>query len=670
MSNNVNITSKGIQKILKSYDIKQSLAEYIWNGFDAKANTIELNYKVDGFNLLTYIEIKDDGTGIDFDKLSEKFRPFYDSEKIKKISSPKNTSNMHGKNGIGRLTFFTFAKNAIWDTTYQSEESFVNYSIRIDATQLNTFTLSKKSSNQKISSGTVVKFANIYPITEEFLKREVIPFLKMEFCWYLELNIERGFKIKINGTCLDYSSNVLEREENKEIVYKLNNTVFQFKYIQWSDSLHKELSKYYFLNSKKNEVYKDYTTLNKKGDQFYHSIYIESSFFDNFDFNSDELDSQGNLFWAVRYSGEYKCLIEEVNNYLRLKRKPFLKRYASKLIEQYEEAGIMPSYNNDWERKFKRPQLEETIAGLYEVQPKLFNNLNIDQKKAFVRLLDLLLDSNERDNIFKIIEEIVELEPKEREDLAELFKSTRLNRITETIKLIEDRYKTVYQLKEIVFNSDFKANEKDHLQKLIECHYWLFGEQYHLVTAAEQKFDEALRRYHYILYDQDVDKKIDHPDKYKEMDIFACRQNYNKESIDNIVIELKHPDIKIGRSQYIQIDKYLDVIVSEPMFNANNMNWEFYLIGNDFDSSGFIERQIESNQNHGIKSLIQWSHNGRVKVYAKRWSEIFNDFEIKHKFLDEKLKFERGQLLNECKTANDTITSVQNNSAVQTKVAF
>ena len=44
-----------------------------------------------------------------------------------------------------------------------------------------------------------------------------------------------------------------------------------------------------------------------------------------------------------------------------------------------------------------------------------------------------------------------------------------------------------------------KANEVDHLQTMIEKHYWLFGEEYSLVTAEEPNFEEALRRYLYIL---------------------------------------------------------------------------------------------------------------------------------------------------------------------------
>jgi hypothetical protein len=65
--------------------------------------------------------------------------------------------------------------------------------------------------------------------------------------------------------------------------------------------------------------------------------------------------------------------------------------------------------------------------------------------------------------------------------------------------------------------------------------------------------------------------------------------------------------------------------------------------------------------------LIHWHDKGRVKVYAKKWSEIFTDFEIKHKFLDEKLKLERTQLTNELTTAREVVEAAQNNSAIQPK---
>jgi hypothetical protein len=666
MANNVNITSKGIQKVLQNYNPKLALSEYIWNGFDAKADTIYLNYSSNELGAIEYIEVIDNGYGIDFEKLNTKFNPFYESEKTIEISAPTHTSTMHGKNGVGRLTFFKFSQSAKWITTFKSESELKSCSIQIGNDGLNTYQANPLNVKADLKAGTKVTFTNVL-ISNEELENTIIPFLISEFCWFLELNKNKGYSIIVNGIALDYTLNIADYVENIEIKYEKSNTLFKCKYIQWKDSLHKEFSKYYFLNSNSEEVYKDWTTLNRKGDEFYHSLYIESEFFNDFDFNSSEEDSQVKLFGKAKSSPEYKFLKKEIDIYLRTKRKPFLRTFATALVEIYDQEGILPIYKNEWEERFKKPQLEETIKGLYEAQPKLFTSLNLEQKKTFIRFLDLLLDSNERENVFKILDEIIELDSEEREDLASLFKTTRLNRIIDTLKLLEDRYKTYYKLKDLVFNNELKADEVHHLQKVIESHYWLFGEQYHLVTAAEPKFEEALRRYIYLLTEKDTSIEIDHPHKLKEMDIFACRQNVLVNRIENIVVELKHPLISLGEDQYSQLHKYLQVITSQPEFNANNMHWEFYLVGKKFSSSKFIEDLINTNKNHGIPSLILSKDDGRIKVYAKKWSEVFADFEIKHQYLDAKLKLERDQLTNEHTTANEIVSSVQTNSAVQPK---
>ncbi|WP_315822752.1 ATP-binding protein [Paraflavitalea speifideaquila] len=120
---NIEITGKGIQKVLSKFDFKQAIAEYIWNGFDAKATTVQFNYEANELGFVSRIAIIDNGYGINRTQLADKFSPFFDSQKAIEIESPKNTSAVHGKNGVGRLTFFKFASEAIWHTVYEEKES-------------------------------------------------------------------------------------------------------------------------------------------------------------------------------------------------------------------------------------------------------------------------------------------------------------------------------------------------------------------------------------------------------------------------------------------------------------------------------------------------------------------------------------------------------------------
>lgn len=74
-----------------------------------------------------------------------------------------------------------------------------------------------------------------------------------------------------------------------------------------------------------------------------------------------------------------------------------------------------------------------------------------------------------------------------------------LVKYTETIAIIKDRLEAIQRLKHLVLDGEKYTTEVDHIQPFIEKNYWLFGEQYYLVTAEEPDFEEALRRYLYVL---------------------------------------------------------------------------------------------------------------------------------------------------------------------------
>ena len=40
----VEIDSQGIRRVLKSYKPAQAIAEYVWNGFDAGASTVHIDF--------------------------------------------------------------------------------------------------------------------------------------------------------------------------------------------------------------------------------------------------------------------------------------------------------------------------------------------------------------------------------------------------------------------------------------------------------------------------------------------------------------------------------------------------------------------------------------------------------------------------------------------------
>lgn len=638
----IQITSPGIRKALKKYGYEQAISEYIWNGFDAKASQVELRIDANQIGTISKICVIDNGYGIDFDKIKAKFEPFFESEKEIDPDAPRTTSAIHGKNGVGRLTFFSFANFATWESVYEKGTKRFKYTIEVTSEKLNSYFNSEPVETEE-PTGTKVTFLGIQEITLHNFDTDIRYHLMKEFGWFLELNSAKKYRLTINDTELDYSSII---DDVDSFTYENLGISFTVRYVQWKENINKEFSRYYLIDSTNTERYKYTTTLNYKGDHFFHSLFITSPFFDSFHPNGNssgaDEEVQPSLFSDSQSNKIYKALMNEVNHFLRNKRKPFLKAYTDVLIAEYEKEGVFPRTNGNMWDKYRQDELQQVVRELYQVEPKIFAKLNIEQKKTFIHFLDLIIDSGERDKLLEIIESVVDLDVTERHELARLLKVTKLSNIIKTIKLIEDRFQAIAELKELVYNRELGSNEND-VQRFIEKHYWIFGEQYHLVTAAEPKFEEALRRHIYLLRGEKKHVQIEHADKNKEMDIFMVRQDMQNDVINNVVVELKHPRVKLGSEQMEQVKTYMGVITNEPLFNAPNMTWQFHLVGNAFDSSGYIARELKNAKHHGENSLVFSVDN--YKIYIKKWSEIFTDFELRHQFLYKKLELERESLI-------------------------
>ena len=269
------ITTGGIKQSLSNYNALKSICEYIWNGFDAGANRIELVTSNNDLNGIYEISIKDNGTGIAKKQLNKKFKPFYESEKAEQLSERTRITGVHGKNGVGRLTFFCFAQYAEWNTVYKEDEKFKNYSIIVNANNLENYKETDEKLIEEKETGTTVILSEIY---ENIDIHELREYIKKEFACLLELNKKLNFKIYLNEEEITYEDLIIEKE-NFELNYEYGELDINAKirYVQWKNNLSNEYSRYYFEDEEEKFKLSMTTTLNKKGDNFYHSVFVSSN---------------------------------------------------------------------------------------------------------------------------------------------------------------------------------------------------------------------------------------------------------------------------------------------------------------------------------------------------------------------------------------------------------
>ncbi len=350
------ITTKGIQKLLNKYTPERAISEYVWNGFDADASVVEIHFSENALKAIDKIVITDNGTGIDYGKLDEKFKKFLESSKGTKSS---DGHKLKGKNGYGRLTFYKFATDAKWNTCFSFGGKQYEYSINIASEELKRYKSSEPlESTKRTGTEVILNNVNIEKGSKDFIN-DVRKYLIADFSWFLTLNPTKH--IFIDNEELDIGGYIGEHD-----VWTISfpKKTFRADFFRWNGKLNEEYSKFYYLNNSNNLVHEETTRLNKKGDNFWHTVIVKDSFYD--DVISENFE-ESSLFEDENKIKIHRSLENKLNINLKEKRRPFLHAKAIQYIEKCQDNETFPVFkNNPWDNVRKK-ELENLVIEFYEV---------------------------------------------------------------------------------------------------------------------------------------------------------------------------------------------------------------------------------------------------------------------------------------------------------------
>lgn len=638
---NQSIDSSGITN-----DYRDAISEYIWNGFEAHARNINIEYTLNEAYGVKELIITDNGDGINYDELGETFGAFLASKKNLLSLKMKSKANK----GKGRFSFIAFADKAEWCTVYKDKDDYKEYQITMSNDTKEVIDCSQPESSDRKESGTSVRFSDINTLTAENMSFEILePALLKEFAWFLYLYKSKNVDITVNGDKVDYEKYVNTKLSEKSMA-TIDGYRFEISLVVWQESIKEKFCCYYF-DSEEALKGKDTTNFNRNTINFNHSVFVKSDFFDdkeNVITNNDDI--QINLFEAQEEKKILKKLHKEIQKLIEKKISVYLSDKAEEAVEaMLTERKTFPEFPNDVYGQMRKNDLKKVTKEIFKLEPLIFHKLKPIQEKSLLGFLNLLLSSEERENVLTILEQIVELSPEQRDDFSKILKKTSLENIIDTIKFIEDRYKIIELLRSIVYDLTKFSNERDHVQKIVERHFWLFGEQYNLASA-DQRMQKALEQYRNILYgEEDVTATLN-PDAENErrMDIFMCNTRNVETAFEttleeNIVVELKAPKVPLTKKVLRQIEDYMDYVRRQPQFNSKLRKWKFIAVCKEVDD--YVKSQYKAFEDKGKVGLVFQVEN--CEVYALTWDDIIKSFEIKHKPMLERLKYDREQVANE-----------------------
>lgn len=632
----VGVSNDSFNNIGVTKDCQEAICEYIWNGLEANATEITVTMLGEHLRESPAIQISDNGDGINFDTLKDTFGTFSSSTKNGKGIRIKSQANK----GRGRFSYSSFSSGATWTTRYRAEDTVKEYALSISLNERDTFSTTDVINASISDTGTtvemsVVSSSEISKLSAENMKQKLL----QEFSWFLHLHKSKKIKIVYMGIELDYNEHI-DTELSSDSTITISDNTFNLNVIVWNQKID-NTAKTYFLRPSGELCYAENTGYNKNKIDFYHSVFVTSDFITNHtilampsnDSSNEIADDSNARETFLDLKKELQAKIAEIQ-------KKFLLNRADIELQKMKDRNTWPSFPDDEYGQLRKKDFQIVATELYCVEPRIFRKLKVEQEKSLLGFMNLLLASDERENILEIIQQVVHLSTEQRERFADILKRTKIQYILEMMDLLDKRNTVVQYLKSIVYDFSKFSNERDHLQVTVEQHFWLFGEQYHLLTA-DKTLASSLREYE-VLTDTGSDSEmVDSKAMKKRADIFLYTQRIQEDSTSEmLILELKAPSVKLSTKVYNQIESYVHTIRKEPRFNSGQRQWRVYAICAEVEDD--VKVKYDNFKQHGKKGLVNIIQN--FEMYALSWDDVFQSFDARHSFLLRKLQLDTESL--------------------------
>ncbi|MCZ2498907.1 DNA mismatch repair protein [Xylophilus sp. Kf1] len=638
ISGKTEINGEGIKKHFRTTDPWRAIAELAWNGFDAKATTVDIVVEEGPMGGATRVEVADNGEGIELVAHADTFGRFNDSSKKEDVTT-------HGSHGRGRLSFHRLAERAIWWTVAAgagparievNSASLTNYEGRSE----DPSALPAQMNGRE--TGTTVELLNLHASLPS--DAELHKLLSTEFGWFLALNPHK--KLRLNGTDVPVPSHDLIEKH-----FSVDDYDFNVSVLRWDVKPGSEKSYVYLLNSSAKTVDKKLSTFNHKGD-FHTSIYVGSKWIDAFKPGGVDLADPD----ATGFDSEiWRKLARELNKITKLIYEDFLRKQFEREVESYVADGIFPTYAGLPE-DYKQWRFENTkniLRAIYTADPTALKSLKKNQKKIIVRLLDKLAVSNENDAIFEVLNSVLELDDVTTKLFAKQLKSVSLQNIVSAIELLRRRHEVADKLRTLMNDHYLETLETPDLQGIIEANTWLFGSSYETLGAEEDTFTRIAKSLRdtvrgiddITLDDLDTAEPTAIEGANKQTDLFLARKVPHHHSMGRriyrcIVVEIKRPSIALNYKHLQQLDGYAQLIKKHAEFGSESMHFELILIGRKISEADTeIRSRMQGQVAKGMPGLV--SEDERMKRFVLNWYTVLDNFLLTNQAMIDALSLKR-----------------------------
>ncbi len=450
----------------------QAISELIWNGLDADAKNVSVEFSgSDLSGRYTKIVIYDDGTGFPSRQAKELFGKLGGSWKRQTRRTVGLNRMVHGQEGRGRYKALSLGSTAIWKVVHEGSGSKDYFEIRMLEEDIKEIEIEQNLiENAAFSVGVTLEISNIKADSGVFTSETGIQELTETFALYL-INYS-DVSISIGGIQLDPQSIISNKVEfDLDEIEGEDGEIHPVKLqlIEWKRPTGSNL----YLCNEEGFPFDQVQTKFHTG-PFSFSAYLKSRYVTSLH-NSSLLglsDMDQKLTQAVDSAKS------EIKDFFREKTAD----HAKNAVEKWKEEDVYPyeGESRDPIEIAERQVFDIVAVNVQNWSPDLANAPKTT-KELHLRMLRHAIESSPSE-LQVILNEVLQLKPRKRKELADLLQETTLSSIITAAKTVSDRLKFITGLEAIVFDPEKRdrLKERSQLHKILAENTWVFGEEYNL----------------------------------------------------------------------------------------------------------------------------------------------------------------------------------------------
>jgi Histidine kinase-, DNA gyrase B-, and HSP90-like ATPase len=615
-----------LEKDASTRDPIKGIAEFVWNSLDADATVVRVKLEKNQLGGILAIHISDNGHGISQERADHDFGSLGASTKRTTLKTQGERA-IHGKEGRGRLKFFSLSRKARWTSVSQVDAKHSVLTLTIQANNLEKCERTE-AVYTKEDVGTLVELS---PLKEPFDSLDS-PEAFRQFS-----TIFAPYVLQYPDVHIFFNEFEVDPRVTIHKTYDIpqgsiicpNRTIddLRLKVIEWTTPTE---SRQIFFGGD-NGIVLGSQAAHVTAPNFNYSAYAYSSFFRELA-DSNLLDLEG------INDPDFLHLLEHVRSDLK---DYFRQRQADLsrgLIQDLKDQGAYP-YQGEPSDEIEQRERQVFDIATYAVSShsREFARADSSVKLMTLTFLKEAVKHNP-DALSTILRAVVNLPKAQQIEFSDLLQRTELGNIISSSSLIADRIATLTILRNMVFEPKYRRSVKEQgqLDALVRDNTWLFGEQFHF-TLPEAGLSRVMARVSEDLGTKRKGQAITKPDgKRGRVDQFLGRvvPGPDQGKREYLVIELKRPSLKIGRKELDQVEDYMNAMRKQPDFSHTDTRWHFYLITSEYDDA--VEARI--NQADRASGVAQTGES--YTLWVKTWGEILRESDARHKFIQDKLKIE------------------------------